>query len=154
MGGNACGCQSCREAHTESYADTLARRYTCSITIQWLTGICVVIAALLGLAAAIQTGNKWWMAAVALPAIPFYAGYLYYRREDARNWDTVREMAAEREDWCTCFTCGLNRNKALDAPHLLEYWAPNSGVDDIKNNTPAGRRFRAAAAAGPPRVCA
>lgn len=142
--GMECGDARQDRWHSDFDADTLARRYVRSLTIHYLIGVGIVAASLAGLLMAARTGSEWWIMVAALPAIPFYAGYLWYRREDARDWGTALDVAAEREGWCQCVDCGSKRLGALIGRDSMECWSPNSGVDDIINNTPAGSRFRAA----------
>lgn len=146
MGETICDCQICQKWHSESYAYTLARQYLHSPFNYVLTGAVMLLAGLVGLLVAASTGNEWWIMAAALPLVPFYAKYLRYRKEDARDRDTSLEMAAEREGWCTCIVCSIERDGALDGSGQRCDWSPNSGVDDIINNTAAGQRFRMTAA--------
>lgn len=129
--------------HSHFDADPLARRYIRSPVIHYLTGVGILVAGLAGLLAAVHTGNEWWIMVAALPAVPFYIGYLWYRRKDARDRLTALGMAAEQEGWCQCIGCSVQRLGALAGHDWMECWSSNSGVDDIINNTAAGRRFRA-----------
>ena len=134
--------QTYKKYHNQLRATTIARKYVRSPTILLLTTMGILWSSVIGVFAAITFGNEWWIAVTVMPIVLFYAGYLKYRKEDANTRHTSLEMAAEREEWCMCVGCCVNRALALENKEPLDTPSPNSGVDDIIHNTAAGRRYR------------